>query len=97
MIFWSKGIKSIFGYEKTSGWRQFKGGFDNIPETASKCLLNYILYRTKPTIGKMNTALNVLTTPINTYLTGFLLKRKKAIRMIEASKISQSKRRRAAT
>jgi hypothetical protein len=33
------------------------------PKTASKCLLNYILYRTKkPTIGKMNTALNVLTT-----------------------------------
>jgi hypothetical protein len=46
----------------------------------------------------MNTALNVLT-PINTYLIEVSSKDEngKAIRMIRPSKISQSKRRRAAT
>jgi hypothetical protein len=64
----SNGKKSIFGYEKHQVGDSSKWWFDNIHlKTASKCLLNYI-YRTKPTIGKMNTALNVLTTPINTYL-----------------------------
>jgi hypothetical protein len=63
MIFWSNGIKSIFGYENIRLATVQNGGLIiYTPKTASKCLLNYILYRTKPTIGKMNTALNVLTT-----------------------------------
>jgi hypothetical protein len=79
--------KSIFGYEKHQVGDSSKWWFDNIHlKTASKCLLLIIFFRTKPTIGKMNTALNVLTTPINTYLIGVSSKDEngKAIRMIRA-------------
>jgi PAS domain-containing protein len=93
--------KSIFGYEKHQVGDSSKWWFDNIhPETASKCLLNYILYRTKNDNWQDEYRFKCADNSYKYVLDrGFLLKDEngKAIRMIRPSKISQSKRRRAAT
>jgi hypothetical protein len=89
----SKGIK-VFRLRPRTNWNSSKWWFDNIHRTALKCLLNYSFIEQKQQNWQDEYPLNVLTTPINTYLTEVSSKRRngKAIRMIRQFKYHKARK-----